>query len=290
VDVFRISPEESPRESRLNKLAGTALAHFGAFLDASWRVNDILWGRMDGAQRLLDVLLPGDNNKLHDKLVDEAHQAILNEVLRPRDRDELTRPLVEALVQASAGRKPGEVPPRGAQQAVHRLCLDDKALLDHFRKQYKVDRTLDPKQTLRRVARSTRIVGGMLEGLAERHQVNKRSAAWVARLGRLFWGIVEVAIPQSTLNLVTRHFLKLLLLLESLLLLGGTLFVNREVQQFALMSLAATIAFSVGVMLLGQSMQGRRWFLKLVVCTLALLVAFLAVLGVVYIIEIAGRL
>ena len=32
------------------KLGGNALAHFGGFLDENWRLNDILWGRLDTAE------------------------------------------------------------------------------------------------------------------------------------------------------------------------------------------------------------------------------------------------
>lgn len=39
------------------KLAGPELARLGAFLKASWRANDWLWGRMDAAHRLVLLLL-----------------------------------------------------------------------------------------------------------------------------------------------------------------------------------------------------------------------------------------
>jgi hypothetical protein len=38
------------------KLRGVALHHFGAFLDAEWRENDYLWGRLDGAELMLRTL------------------------------------------------------------------------------------------------------------------------------------------------------------------------------------------------------------------------------------------
>jgi hypothetical protein len=39
------------------KLAGLQLGHFGAFLKQSWRASDWLWGRLDGAQRLSEMLV-----------------------------------------------------------------------------------------------------------------------------------------------------------------------------------------------------------------------------------------
>ncbi|WP_449065419.1 DUF3376 domain-containing protein, partial [Planomonospora algeriensis] len=42
------------------KLAGTKLGQFGAFYKKSWRVNDWIWGRLDGATRMVQAVLdPG---------------------------------------------------------------------------------------------------------------------------------------------------------------------------------------------------------------------------------------
>ncbi|TCJ12989.1 patatin-like protein [Parasulfuritortus cantonensis] len=53
------SPLGGP-EGLEQKLAGVQVAHFGAFYKASWRVNDWMFGRLDGAERLVRILLdPG---------------------------------------------------------------------------------------------------------------------------------------------------------------------------------------------------------------------------------------
>jgi patatin-related protein len=78
-EVFRISPqdatsildENAPREKR-RKLAGTALFHFGAFLSREWRQNDLMWGRLDGAERIIRSISPEA-----DSLVHEAQLAIV---------------------------------------------------------------------------------------------------------------------------------------------------------------------------------------------------------------------
>jgi hypothetical protein len=38
------------------KLKGVSLHHFGGFVDATWRENDYLWGRLDGAELALRLL------------------------------------------------------------------------------------------------------------------------------------------------------------------------------------------------------------------------------------------
>jgi patatin-related protein len=40
-----------------HKLAGVQVAHFGAFYKRSWRINDWMFGRLDGSERLLHILL-----------------------------------------------------------------------------------------------------------------------------------------------------------------------------------------------------------------------------------------
>jgi patatin-related protein len=45
------------RQSAETKLTGLQLHHFGAFYKASWRANDWMWGRLDGAGWLTHILL-----------------------------------------------------------------------------------------------------------------------------------------------------------------------------------------------------------------------------------------
>lgn len=62
IHVWRISPYDAQRgfsrRPAEEKIAGKALNHFGGFLKDSWRANDILWGRIDAACRLIEILLP----------------------------------------------------------------------------------------------------------------------------------------------------------------------------------------------------------------------------------------
>ena len=84
VDVYRISPEDatglfSAKKSNRPKLAGTKLGNFGAFFKKEWRENDILWGRLDGAERIITTLLP-DSPKRTELLL-KAWLTILRENL-----------------------------------------------------------------------------------------------------------------------------------------------------------------------------------------------------------------
>jgi Protein of unknown function (DUF3376)/Patatin-like phospholipase len=50
----KANPEGSGADE---KLAGLRLGHFGGFLKRSWRANDWLWGRLDGVEHLVRLLL-----------------------------------------------------------------------------------------------------------------------------------------------------------------------------------------------------------------------------------------
>src|SRR6185503_5883636 len=117
VEVIRVSPEdateliderkerrESPDGKGRQKLAGIAFHHFGAFLDRTWRQNDVMWGRLDGFERLVSALLPGPQNEsLRKILIREGHTSILIDELPPESRLQLGGLVSEALLRASAG-------------------------------------------------------------------------------------------------------------------------------------------------------------------------------------------
>ena len=61
VDLVQVSADTRSHLSDLStakdKLTGMQLHHFGAFYKSSWRANDWMWGRLDGAGWLVHVLL-----------------------------------------------------------------------------------------------------------------------------------------------------------------------------------------------------------------------------------------
>jgi patatin-related protein len=81
VKVYRISPQDADAlyketETR-RKLAGTKYFNFGAFFSEEWRRNDILWGQLDGAERIITTLL--QNRELQEEYLVRAWLAILKE-------------------------------------------------------------------------------------------------------------------------------------------------------------------------------------------------------------------
>jgi len=62
IEIFRIGPEDAKlglgaSKKSDEKLAGDQLRAFGGFFKKSWRSNDILWGRLDGLNRIVEALL-----------------------------------------------------------------------------------------------------------------------------------------------------------------------------------------------------------------------------------------
>ena len=90
VTVRRISPRDAPaiapaRPAKAEeKLAGIRLRSFGAFLERDWRVNDLLWGRLDAVEGLLAAVLPKpDEEDLRESFRVRAQAAILREAELP---------------------------------------------------------------------------------------------------------------------------------------------------------------------------------------------------------------
>ena len=81
VRTVRVSTLDSTRgfaKQFTKKLCGRQLGGFSGFFKASWRANDLMWGRIDGASQLLDLLL--DTKRL-SQLAPELLQSNLQKVL-----------------------------------------------------------------------------------------------------------------------------------------------------------------------------------------------------------------
>jgi hypothetical protein len=73
------------------KLKGTAFMDFGAFMSPEWRRNDLMWGRLDAAEKLVRILLPLERDTngrphpesvaLQEKYAGRLREAILEEEL-----------------------------------------------------------------------------------------------------------------------------------------------------------------------------------------------------------------
>jgi patatin-related protein len=300
VEVIRVSPEDAP--SLINektdargrkKLAGTKLGNFSAFLDAAWRVNDIMWGRLDGAERLIKSLLPDEQDQdIRDALTREAHQTILAEELSPAAQADLANLLGQALVQRRAGVSVSDaidkiLKPVDNEVVKQRLtsvmttCLQGDELYTFIRDHYEVNRGFEPEPTLRVLGRATRVIGSILDDISKKNNVETKSTKWISRVGQIFLGLVEVAVPDSLASLLFRHWLKLLYAFEVVLLVLATFVISTpSVANFAWKLLALTLATNFAVLLLRDYMRGKNRWIRIGKLTAAAVVIALVLIGV----------
>lgn len=162
VEVIRISPEDATAirdeiKTKLRKLGGIEVGHFGGFLHEAWRKNDILWGRLDAAERIVTTLLRPDEatDQLRNALVTQAHLAIL--------RDELG-------LQTDAE----------AEKALERLRSHD------------VDRNLPAKEIVPLLQRAITVTGAVLGGITNRRDTSAL-AKLIAKLGGAATALLQLA-------------------------------------------------------------------------------------------------
>jgi len=135
--------------------------------------------------------------------------------------------------------------------------LREEDPLERFLRNYKSLHEENPQKLLQVAGRASRIIGQMLDGIANERNVSSPHLKWVTRLMRVFWGFVEVALPDSFWNILTRHLLKLIYLFEALMILGGVLLSSDPVQRFGLTALGVTAAAHTFVLIL-QDLARRR--------------------------------
>jgi hypothetical protein len=297
VEIIRISPEDAvalvdeQHGTGRKKLAGVALGHFGAFIEKAWRVNDILWGRLDGAERIISGMFPaGEREDLRTELIREAHEAIIREDLVEKDKTELCKLLVDAIIRSGTNAQSERdllalvQADTGAQinpklEAILRACLNEKQLVDFFKTKYQVDRTPNPKTLLQSLSRATRVIGKIIEEIADRHG-QKSSVSWAARLGQVFWGLVTVAVPGSILNLMFRHWMKVLYTFEVILIGTSLIFGNQSMRNLGLTVLGVTAAVHVLVKAMDDFMRGRRKFSHRIAFIIAFVFIVFALIGI----------
>ncbi len=190
IEVHRISPLDAaslvdtrpPAESgkrRREKVAGARLAHFGGFLDRAWRANDVMWGRLDTAERLVDCLLEdsGVSKEQRKKLVAEAHAAIL-------------------ATEWYAPGKPGE-----RYRSERRATTPDEKL-ELFREEFALPDWPEPSTLLKSASRAARVTNSILEGVVENPDDSPPPGTKILHralgvVGWLLTAVTTVAVPRQ---------------------------------------------------------------------------------------------
>src|ERR1043165_4697108 len=170
--------DKKTRETRLRKLAGTRLGNFGAFLDATWRRSDILWGRLDAAEILIQQLLPApatdQEGEVRDSLIRRAQIEILKEELIPLGDAYGRRVLVEAFLHTenkfldplALTEMLDRLAPHLAPHSGLTSLLARREVMHCYQNAYDKDRELAAPTSYRLAARAVKIFGRLLEGVS----------------------------------------------------------------------------------------------------------------------------
>jgi patatin-related protein len=281
VDVVRISPEDATeivnervdrRPPLSPKLAGTALRNFGAFLNRGWRQNDLTWGRLDGAERLIKAVMAGRDpaqTGAWQTWVAEAHATIFETQVR----GDAVAKATGALATAIDADQPATVP----ADALRDLLSTPAQLRAVYAAGTNIDRTLDRPQAATLISRASRVMGRMLDRLGtdyERPELN-RGAVVLSRLGSALWGLVEVATQESLFAIMTRRWLQVLFVAELLVLAGAFLIPPFQgLRSLAITLVAVTIAIRVLITVTRVWLfAGPRWLQRALQLLAALVAA-----------------
>jgi hypothetical protein len=204
-----------------------------------------------------------------------AHQAILEETFLGEDQKQL----FEAL-QARA--PAGEEDVGRVKEALERALGGANGLLERFKRHHRVDTNFPPETTLNVSARASRVAGKILAAISDKHPASLTSpAGMVARLGGIFNGLVQLAMPHSLPNLLFNNLVWLFYLLALLLIFGGSLARLPDMTILGAIALGVTVAAHLMVFYL-QSVLKRNLPALRAIHGLVKVLALLAVAGLVF--------
>jgi patatin-related protein len=298
IEIFRVSPADAnlrpnhDDDTPERKLAGVKLAHFGAFLSKEWRQNDIMWGRLDGAERIISALLPDPRDKERRvPLIAQAQAEILKEEL---SEDVLFAWLAQ-YVKNKIGTGASEPQLKTALQSLVSAQANDPAIgilqdllgvgsvpnYDRFVKQfYQMPSDPPPDNVLQWTGRAATIVSSMFQGLDKDRRPGLAAVGSKLKVpGILLTQLVRFAIPKSLLNVLARYLLGLLFLASILLIVAGP-FESAGVAAAGWSLLFATTALAVVIRILADYLaKGSWWKWPLVTVSVVAGVLFLVVFG-----------
>src|SRR5207247_3303030 len=145
---------------------------FGAFLDDAGRRNDMLWGRLDGAERIISALLPEKSDReLRKNLINEAHLGIFKQEIEEGNGDAVCRLLSHALAHTKS-QGPSE---KNLKDLVGQVLAQNAGRLNDVQKTalsraQTLDRQLHQQRALEDISRSTNITRDMCTGLSNKYQ------------------------------------------------------------------------------------------------------------------------
>jgi hypothetical protein len=132
------------------------------------------------------------------------------------------------------------------------------------------------------LARSTEVVGHMLDAISKKRKLSQTPAALIVTVGRMGWTFVEMSVPRKIGNLLAKYWLQLLMLTEIVMIVAGTAIAGQKgVQALGIQLLAGTLVVWFLIKVLGIYLDhvSISWILATVA---TLVIAFFVWLGVIH--------
>jgi len=223
----------------------------------------------------------------------EAQGAILTECMHAGDVRNLLMAVAETVANAPSGDAESTLAKKalalpGSDTRI-RAFVGPEALVDYVRNSYSVDKTYRPEWVLPVAARASRVTGQLLEFLSAERKWSEGPVVWVVRMTRLFWGAVEVAIPQSLSFATFRYLIWIYILAAILVVLTGALLGQSALSGAGAKMLAAGLVVVLVVQLLHEAMRGKGALWRVVRLLLIAIVVALILGGVKLTIDNAPR-
>jgi patatin-related protein len=232
VEIIRISPEDPDR------LGGSKYGNFGAFFDGTWRNHDILRGRMDGAAGIIRALYPDDGNpadlRRRKEFTVAAQQAIMQEwIERYSEKEDFLVDVVTGSTGPKRKATHGALARFGwfgrtaaVREHIRGILsggLSAKDVLERFNA-YTITPSPSPELVARAVTRLVHVFGKMLTGIAheEGHDKLERLSKYLAQGAAIAVSLVEVFLPGSWSELLTRRFLQVIMIFGLIAIVGGS--------------------------------------------------------------------
>ena len=297
IEVFRVSPIDgtlaygSGEGAQQDKLVGTRAAAFGGFMEKEWRENDMMWGRLDGAERIVNALLPDPCDKaLRAKYIEELQDSILSEefsMTTDASRNRVFRCLARKLDES--GVTAGSVDQLVTKgDAVLKRFPMLKQLVDRgdFRafltEWYGVSSSPPNDRLVNWMSRSLQIFGRMIDdypGTREEGLSGRISSA-LKSTGVLTARLLRFALPRSLSRAIAEYWLALLALAGGLLVVVG--FVRSDVEVGTIGAVVIVLCFAafLAQRRIGRFLEGKVPLLGPIVIKALRMLAALIVIGV----------
>lgn len=284
IQVFRISPADSTINTDPGKLAGIAAGAFGGFLKDEWREHDIMWGRLDAADQIVQAVWPDDM----DISKKASYRRRLHEaILRDEFNEQRSQGRYMALLNARiADRKlPLSIQDRLASEALGLTSKSEPPEYDQFKKNFASLKPLGPdaRSVSLWSSRSAGILSRMIDDLPAQGALGlmgPRLSGGLRMGGALSSRLLQFSLPGSVRRAWADHVAGILIL-AGLLIVFLAPFFDSLGAALGLAIICVTAAVWALLYMIGRVLRGQQPLRGAGALLLSAVVAALLITGII---------